>query len=124
MGYGVYSNMHQGDYKRVLCVCSAGLLRSPTIAHTLSATPYDYNTRIAGTAGFALTPVTDDLLHWADEIVCADTEHAIYIRNRLMDLNKDTLIINLGIPDIYDYRNPELVALIKQRYDSKALELK
>ena len=124
MGYGVHSNSFQGDYKRVLCVCSAGMLRSPTIAHTLSATPYDYNTRIAGTASYALTTVTDDLLMWADEIVCADTEHAIYIRDRLMDLDLNTLIINLGIPDNYEYRNPELVAMIKQRYDSKALELK
>ncbi len=124
MSYGVYSNMYQGDYKRVLCVCSAGILRSPTIAHTLSATPYDYNTRIAGTAPYALTPVTDDLLLWAHEIVCADNEHAIYLRDRLMNLQLDTLIINLGIPDIYEYRNPELVAMIKQRYDSKALELK
>lgn len=118
MAYGVYSNEYQGSYKKVLCVCSAGILRSPTIAHILSAEPYNFNTRIAGCASYALTPVTEDLLQWADEIVCADTEHAIYIRNRLMELgvNVDPKIINLKIEDIYEYRNPELVRLIHHHY--------
>lgn len=119
MNYGAHSNSYQGDYKRVLCVCSAGMLRSPTIAHVLSAEPWNCNTRIAGTEPYALTHVTDDLLEWADEIVCADTEHAIYIRSRLMDLalgHKDPLIVTLRIPDEYEYRNPELVELINSRY--------
>ena len=114
--FGIYSNMHQGDYKRVLTVCSANMLRSPTIAHVLSADPYNFNTRSAGTAGFALIPVTEELLFWADEIVCADSEHALDIRNKLMNLNLDKVVINLGIPDIYEYRNPELIKLIKERY--------
>lgn len=116
MSYGIFSNDYQGDYKRVLTVCSANMLRSPTIAHVLSADPYNFNTRSAGTAGFALIPVTEDLLLWADEIVCADTEHAITVRNKLMDLTLDKPIINLKIPDNYEYRNPELIQLIHQRY--------
>lgn len=114
--FGVYSNQYQGNYKRVLTVCSANMLRSPTIAHVLSANPYNFNTRSAGTAGFALIPVTEDLLVWADEIVCADTEHALDIRNKLMQYQLDKPVINLGIPDIYEYRNPELIQLIKERY--------
>lgn len=114
--FGVYSNQYQGDYKRVLTVCSANMLRSPTIAHVLSANPYNFNTRSAGTAGFALIPVTEELLMWADEIVCADTEHALDIRNKLMQYQLDKPVINLGIPDIYEYRNPELIKLIKERY--------
>lgn len=116
MSYGIFSNDYQGDYKRVLAVCSANMLRSPTIAHVLSADPYNFNTRSAGTAGFALIPVTEDLLLWADEIVCADTEHAILVRNKLMDLTLDKPIVNLKIPDNYEYRNPELIQLIHQRY--------
>ena len=42
------SNRYQGEYKRVLCVCSAGLLRSPTAALVLSQEPYNFNTRAAG----------------------------------------------------------------------------
>ena len=87
MGYGIYSNSYQGDYKRVLTVCSANMLRSPTIALVLSAEPYNYNTRSAGTADFALIPVTNDLLMWADEIVCADSEHTKVINKMLQKLD-------------------------------------
>ena len=119
MSYGIYSNSYQGDYKRVLTVCSANMLRSPTMAHVLSAEPYNFNTRSVGIAGFALIPVTEDLLLWADEIVCADTEHAIYIRGKLMKYQLDKPIVNLNIPDIYEYRNPELIELIKERYEQR-----
>lgn len=118
MGYGIYSNSYQGDYKRVLTVCSANMLRSPTMAHVLSADPYNYNTRSAGIAGFALIPVTNDLLMWADEIVCADSEHTTVINKMLQKLDIDKPLINLRIPDNYEYRNPNLIDLIKLRYDA------
>ena len=117
MGYGVHSNSFQGDYKRVLTVCSANMLRSPTMAVVLSMPPYDYNTRSAGTHSFALIPVTEDLLMWADEVVCADTEHALIIRDKLMEYQLDKPIVNLRIPDNYEYRNPELIMMIRRRYD-------
>ena len=124
MGYGVHSNSYQGDYKRVLTVCSANMLRSPTIAVVLSMPPYDYNTRSAGTHSFALVPVTEDLLMWADEIVCADTEHAIAVRDKMMHYQLDKPIVNLRIPDNYEYRNPELIMMIRQRYDEILLSTK
>ena len=117
MGYGIYSNSYQGDYKRVLTVCSANMLRSPTMAHVLSAEPYNYNTRSAGTSDFALIPVTNDLLMWADEIVCADSEHTTVINRMLQKLDIDKPLINLRIPDVYEYRNEGLIDLIKLRYD-------
>lgn len=118
--YGVHSNSFQGDYKRVLTVCSANMLRSPTIAHILSAEPFNFNTRSAGTESYALIPVTEDLLLWADEIVCADTEHAMWIRNKMMEWTIDKPIINLEIPDNYEYRNPKLIDMIKERYEQKS----
>jgi predicted protein tyrosine phosphatase len=121
MGYGVYSNSYQGNYKRVLTVCSANMLRSPTIAHVLSAEPYNFNTRSAGTESYALIPITEDLLMWADEVVCADTEHALTIRNKMMEWMLDKPVINLNIPDIYEYRNPELIELIKERYEQRTV---
>ena len=120
--YGVHSNRFQGDYKRVLTVCSANMLRSPTIAHILSAEPYNFNTRSAGTESYALIPVTEDLLLWADEIVCADTEHAMWVRNKMMEWMIDKPIVNLQIPDHYEYRNPELIEMIKERYGSRTTD--
>mgnify|MGYP003425547833 CR=1 FL=1 len=113
------SNRFQGETKKVLCVCSAGLLRSPTMAVVLSQEPYNYNTRAAGLSKeYALIPVDDVLLHWADEIVCAESWMSQEIEEMLKALgmeHKD--IIALDIPDKYEYRNPELMQLIREKYD-------
>lgn len=70
------NNPYQGSARRVLCVCSAGLLRSPTTAVVLANEPFNYNTRAAGTSDeFALVPVDQALLTWANEIVCMQLEH-------------------------------------------------
>jgi predicted protein tyrosine phosphatase len=109
-------NIYQGKYKRVLCVCSAGLLRSPTAAFVLSQEPYNYNTRAAGlTKEFALVAVDEVLLHWADEIVCMSDEQA----EQLADITEEgKRIVSLNIEDNYRYRDPELIALIRLKYDS------
>jgi predicted protein tyrosine phosphatase len=116
------NNRYQGTYKRVLCVCSAGLLRSPTAALVLSQEPYNFNTRAAGlTPEFALVPVDDVLLLWADEIVCMDRKQAVEIRNRLGD--EERPIVVLEIPDNFRYRDPELIKLIRESYDKHTKEL-
>ncbi len=108
-------NPYQGTSKRVLCVCSGGLLRSPTIAWVLSNDPYNFNTRSCGTSDeYALNVIDDVLVNWADEIVCADIDHYRYVDKHYYSAIK--VIINLRIPDIYGYRDPELVELIKERY--------
>jgi len=110
------TNQFQGSYKRVLCVCSAGLLRSPTTALVLSQPPYNYNTRAAGlTKEFALVPVDPVLLHWADEIVCMNSEQAEELRSLLGD--DETSIVVLDIEDSYRYRDPVLIEQIKAAYD-------
>jgi predicted protein tyrosine phosphatase len=111
------TNPYQGKYKRVLCVCSAGLLRSPTAAWVLSQEPYNFNTRAAGiTKEFALVPVDKVLLHWADEIVVMKPDQAEQIRD-LLDTPKPIVVLN--IPDEFSYRDPTLIELIKTAYDAK-----
>ena len=106
------SNEYQGPYKRVLCVCSAGLLRSPTAALVLSQEPFNYNTRAAGLdVDFALIPVDDVLVKWADEIVCMSVFH----REELKKITSKPVIC-LYIPDSYMYRDAELQQLIKDKY--------
>ena len=109
------SNRYQGEYKRVLCACSAGLLRSPTAALVLSQEPYNFNTRAAGLdEAFALIPVDRVLIEWADEIVVFETKQAKIIRERL---EEDKPIIDLNISDNFSYRDQELIKLIKESYD-------
>lgn len=108
-------NPWQGKAKKVLCVCSAGLLRSPTAARVL-AEEYNYNTRAAGLdTEHALIPVDDALLYWADEIVCMNNEQLV----RLTDMTEHMPgkeYVCLDIPDDYAYMSPALVKLIKERY--------
>jgi predicted protein tyrosine phosphatase len=116
---GNASNKYQGKYKRVLAVCSGGLLRSPTIAHTLAAEPYNYNTRSVGIdPDYALNIIDQVLLEWADEIVCADTEHEVTVKMNLLDIGITSKpVVNLKLPDVYPYRDRKLVHLIKKRYN-------
>lgn len=106
-------NPYQGKTKKVLCVCSAGLLRSPTAAVVLSQEPFNYNTRAAGVHDYALVQVDDVLLHWADEIVFMEQHHMDHVKDRVP---LGVPMVVLGIRDQYEYRNPELMALIKERY--------
>ena len=122
MSYGVLSNRFQGDYKRVLTVCSAGILRSATAAHILCQKPFNFNTRNVGTAPYALIPLTDDLIMWADEVVCMENEHKVRVLNQMMEMDLYKRIVVLDIEDIYEYRNPTLVKLIKERYKARTAE--
>lgn len=117
---GNCKNYHQGAFKRVLCVCSAGLLRSPTTAVVLSQDPYGFNTRAAGLVPeFALVVVDQVLLEWADEVVCMTEDQKLALKDKLKDLGLQAkLVICLNIEDSFAYRNPELMKLIKQNYDA------
>lgn len=105
-------NPYQGEFKKVLCVCSAGLLRSPTTAVVLSKAPYNYNTRAAGLSEeYALIPVDDVLLEWCDEVVCMQPNQAKELRERTTKP-----VICLDIEDKYSYRHPALIKEIKDKY--------
>jgi len=106
-------NPYQGEYKKVLCVCSAGILRSPTAALVL-AQEFGYNTRAAGLeTEFALIPVDDVLVAWADEIVCMEKWQAEELKLRF---EPTVSVYALGIEDSYNYRDPLLIELIKKNY--------
>lgn len=122
---GNAGNRFQGEYKKVLCVCSAGLLRSPTTALLLSQEPYNYNTRAAGIEEtYALIPVDRVLLSWADEIVCMTKEQKVRLEESLKKYGYDVPVIALEVPDCYEYRNPKLMKLIRDKYDAAQEVLK
>lgn len=114
---GTTKNPYQGKYKKVLCVCSAGCLRSPTAAEVLSREPFNFNTRAAGVyTDFAIVAVDPVLLHWADEIVCMDEGHKRMLED-MMDkcaITRPIVVLNIG--DVYEFRDPELVKAIKAKY--------
>ena len=105
-------NPYQGNYKKVLTVCSAGLLRSPTIAWYLQSVS-DWNCRAAGLHDYALIQVDDVLIEWADIIICADEDKYNLLKNSFGDRLGDKPVYNFNIPDIYDYKEPELIEIIQ-----------
>jgi predicted protein tyrosine phosphatase len=108
------------SYKRCLCVCSAGLLRSPTAAFVLSQEPYNYNTRSVGLSQeYALIPLDTVHIEWADLIVCMENSHAESIKNVLSQKNLNKEIISLEIPDAFRYRDPELINAIRTNFNKK-----
>ena len=124
---GVLFNAYQGKYKKVLTVCSAGCLRSPTAAHILSSEPWNFNTRCAGVSTeYAIIPVTDALIVWADIILVMDSDQQTLINQMqermFRDMDNWSLdyrfkqVINLEIEDEYDYRNPHLVRIMQDKF--------
>lgn len=112
---GNSQNPYQGKDKRVLCICSAGLLRSPTAAYVLQ-NKFGYNTRACGAnSEFALIPVDEVLVHWADELVFMEQAHYDSVSSMYSLTNKNVAILN--IPDRYERMNKELQDIILKQYD-------
>lgn len=114
------SNKYQGDRPKILCCCSAGLLRSPTAAALLSSEPYNYNTRAVGIATeYALIPIDSVLVNWADYIVVMDQGQKDLVEGMIEDNQfiEDKSVLNLDIPDNYRYMDPELVKELKAAFE-------
>lgn len=117
---GVCFNYYQGEAKRVLTVCSASALRSPTAAVVLNQ-EYGYNTKAAGVSlEYAIVPVTGRLLMWSEEIVVMENWQAHEIIGMLEIMHIDRPVVCLNIDDGYSYMQPELVELIKERYEAES----
>lgn len=109
-------NQYQTEVKRVLCLCSAGLLRSPTAANVLHQ-EYGYNTRAAGvTEVYAMIPVNEVLLEWADEVLCVSREVYDELLDDWADKLSNKQVVILAIPDQYEWDNEELRDIIKKQY--------
>jgi predicted protein tyrosine phosphatase len=105
-----FGNPHQGKAKKVLCVCSAGLLRSPTAANVLHS-EFGFNTRAVGIDGsYALVPIHEDMHEWAEIVVAMEPWMAEDLVKRWGFTEDQVLCLN--IPDQYEYMNAELQSLI------------
>lgn len=110
-------NQYQGEWPRVLCVCSAGLLRSPTLAYVLSNAPYNCNTRAAGShPEYALICVDQVLIDWADHVVFVNEENFDRVNMRGLTVGDKAFVLN--VPDSFGYREPALIKAILRELDS------
>lgn len=117
-----YNNPYQNqdEFKRLLFVCSAGLLRSATGANLYSSK--GYNTRAAGSHPYALVPVSANLVNWADVIIFVNSENYEQTLKTfsLTDLNDviNSKVRVLDIPDNFSFMEKGLVNSFEQQLGS------
>ena len=124
-------NIYQGDYKRVLFCCSAGLLRSATAQVVFSAEPYNWNCRNCGvTPEYALIDLSMPLIMWAAEIYVMNPRQIYAIKQFVEEetrggfgtedfvatVLKKCFVLN--VEDKYRYRSPELMEELKRAMDN------
>lgn len=112
-----YNNPYQGGDTRGLFVCSAGLLRSATMANYFAKK--GWNTRAAGTHDYALVPLSVNLIKWAHHIYFVNEENYQVALDTFKNLPDIIAILKeavvLDIPDNYNYNNPKLIAIIEEQ---------
>lgn len=105
-----YNNPYQGNKPKVLFVCSAGLLRSPTGAYV--AQTLGFNSRSCGSSSYALIPLSVNLIMWADEIyfvsghVYREAKNTFENSGYLEDIEAKATV--LEIPDVFNAFDPKL----------------
>jgi predicted protein tyrosine phosphatase len=109
--------MRRLSRERILFVCTGNVDRSRT-AEDLYRDDPRYEVRSAGTAAFATTPVTRELLRWADRVfvMCEELDrHRSILKARFPELERP--IVDLGVEDRWHRGDPELVRLLLERLE-------
>jgi len=99
---------------KLLFICSECRLRSPTAEAVFSEVP-GVEAIAAGTNADAATPLSGDLIEWADVILVMEKSHRAKVAAKYRELLTNKRLVCLDIPDRYDFMQPELIALLKQR---------
>jgi len=100
--------------QKVLFVCSQNKLRSPTAEQVFSEIP-GLDVLSAGTNHDAVTPLSSELIEWADKIFVMENTHREKLQKRFRSSLKGKKIICLDIPDNFSYMDPKLVAILKKK---------
>ncbi|MBO9716857.1 MAG: low molecular weight protein tyrosine phosphatase family protein [Pseudoxanthomonas sp.] len=100
--------------RHVLFVCSRNRLRSPT-AEQLFADRPGIETASAGLAPDADTPLSPELLAWADIVFVMERAQRARLSARFGAHLRGKRVVCLDIPDDYDFMDPALVGLLQAR---------
>ena len=100
--------------RNFLFVCSQNRLRSPTAEHLFADYP-GVRTLSAGTNRNAETPLSDELIEWADVVFAMERIHRSKIRSRYRAALHNTRIVVLDIPDDFAFMDDALVQLLQAR---------
>lgn len=107
--------MHDGATKlKVLFICTANRLRSPTAETIFSGRP-GLEVKSAGVGEEATVPVSVELLEWADLIFVMEKRQRNIIQSKFKEIYQRKRIICLYIPDDFEFMDPELISLLEER---------
>ena len=100
--------------QRVLFICSQNRLRSPTAEQVFAAYP-GIETASAGLNNDAESPLTQELVEWADIIFVMERTHRAKLSRRFGRHLRSARVICLDIPDRYRFMDPDLIRLLEAR---------
>jgi predicted protein tyrosine phosphatase len=100
--------------RNVLFICSRNRLRSPTAEQVFADWP-GIETSSAGVDHDADNPLTPELLQWADVIFVMERAHRTKLSTRFKAHLGGKRVVCLEIPDDYDYMDPELVRVLRDK---------
>lgn len=102
---------------RVLFICRQNRKRSATAERIFDKDP-SLQVRSAGTHADALVRVNPRMLDWADIVFTMDTAQRGELSRLFPTHPALAKIVCLDIPDHYEFLDPELVALLRERTKS------
>lgn len=109
---------------RVLFVCGMARLRSPTAERVFAdwrgrdGTREPMETASAGTNSDADTPLTPELIEWAEIICVMERGHQQKLTARFQRSLKGKRVVCLDIADDYAYMEPRLIEVLKERVEA------
>jgi predicted protein tyrosine phosphatase len=98
----------------LLFVCSRNRRRSLTAGAVFSDLQGHF-VLSAGTSPDANTPVSADIVEWADIIFAMEAVHRRRLNQRFSALLRTKRIIVLGIPDEYGYMDQSLIDILRAK---------
>ena len=101
--------------QKVLFVCNQNKNRSRTAEELFKGS---YDTRSAGLYNQE-RPLTKELVDWTDAIVVFEETQKKELLNRFPEETSKKRVINLEIPDIYDYNVPPLIKALKKAMNER-----
>jgi predicted protein tyrosine phosphatase len=98
----------------VLFVCSRSRRRSSTAEEVFGQYP-GVEALSAGTSSDAESPISADLIEWADLVIAMESIHRRRLLKRFGPLLKVKKVAVLDIPDNYEYMDSELVRILEEK---------
>lgn len=119
-----YNNQYQGNFTRLLFVCTVGMLRSPTAAEV--ATENGFNCRSCGWDEVALIRLSANLIMWADHIVFMNPEAKIeslkLFENTGYEEDIKAKAMLMHVDDDYNFGDPILRIIVHNWIKQKRVE--